>query len=117
MILKDILLVSEGDVNYYFKRFKKALLLLNDKESDELLGFVDDFRKRNGLMGYSLRDLEMRMMSTAGIKVRTENDIKVLSSRQLALELADIDDWLDDKIKEKARTIRFSNPQDAFKPV
>ena len=115
LILKDIVTVSQGDPYYHFVRFKKAMLLLDEKEIEELLFHVDEFKERNGLMDFSLRDIEDRMMGKGAFKIRTENEIRMVSVRALYLELADIDDWLDVIIKKKAKSIRFSQPQDAFK--
>ena len=96
-------------------------MILNEKESKNLLFEINRMKEDLGLKHYSLDFIEKKLKKCHAVKIRTEDSLKVVSREKFLGRLNKLDDWLDETLKLKAGTIRWSNTGDlgrtAMKPL
>jgi len=109
LIYREILSVSPEDPFYYYKKFSKMLLILSDDDQEHLVASMDDVKTSFGLSGYSLFNIEKFLNGSKGLKIRSEGDITRVNCEQVTDRLRLIDEWVDQKLRELVKQIRFSN--------
>ena len=94
---------------YFSQRLKKSALILTDEEFAPLLAELNGIKEGLGLDLYSLEVIERKLTSSVAIKVRQGHGMWVVARTTVIRQLSALDDHLDSVLKEKAKSIRWSN--------
>lgn len=111
-VYREIVAVREDDDYYYYKRFKKILLILDSDDQEKLKSMVAEVKAKYKLAAFSIYHIEQYLKGKHYLKLRTEYDIVTVSARKIYSDLQLVDEWVDEKLREMGKRIRFSQPLD-----
>lgn len=109
LVFKELLSMNPQNPFYFSQRLKKATLILTEEEFNPLFLTLQEIKEKFGLDLYSLEVIERKLMSAVAIKVRQDDKVWVVPRSAVIRRLSSLDDHLDAVLKEKAKSIRWSN--------
>lgn len=112
IIFRDLQAISPEDPFYFSRRFRKAMLILNSSEVEELASRLGKVKANLGFSGQSLDFIEKKLRTRKAIKIRSASNLVLVTRERAMRSLNALDDWLDEALKRKAGQIRWSHTGD-----